>query len=142
VLARVKSVGSIIIVLRHPASSTSRLNLTNANGTINPVYTEPDSWGVCTSFKEARNSQCIDNIMRPFYNNESWTIAVQGYTHMSDTLTSKTQELIIMESDPSMMSWLQEWKRQTVDMEPENKFELWEDEKEASEDVHQGEEPS
>jgi hypothetical protein len=142
VLARVKPVGSIIIVLRHPASSTSRLNLTNANGTINPVYTEPDSWGVCTSFKEARNSQCIDNIMRPFYNNESWTIAVQGYTHMSDTLTSKTQELIIMESDPSMMSWLQEWKRQTVDMEPENKFELWEDEKEASEDVHQGEEPS
>jgi hypothetical protein len=136
VLARVKPVGSIIIVLRHPASSTSRLNLTNANGTIDPVYTEPDSWDVCTSFKEARNPQCIDNIMRPFYNNESWTIAVQGYTHMSDTLTSKTQELIIMESDPSMMSWLQEWKRQTVDMEPENKFELWEDEKEASKDVH------
>jgi hypothetical protein len=61
---------------------------------------------------------------------------------MIDTLTGKTQELIIMESDPSMMSWLQEWKRQTVDMEPDNKFELWEDEKEASEDMHQGEEPS
>jgi hypothetical protein len=76
VLARVKPVGSIIIILRHPASSTSRLNLTNANGTIDPVYTEPDSWDVCTSFKEARNPQCIDNIMRPFYNNESWTIAV------------------------------------------------------------------
>jgi hypothetical protein len=60
---------------------------------------------------------------------------------MIDTLTGKTQELIIMESDPSMMSWLQEWKRQTVDMEPENRFELWEDEKEASEDVHQREEP-
>jgi hypothetical protein len=61
---------------------------------------------------------------------------------MIDTLTGKTQELIIMESDPSMMSWLQEWKRQIVDMEHENKFELWEDEKEASEDVYQGEEPS
>ena len=61
---------------------------------------------------------------------------------MIDTLTSKTQELIIMERDPSMMSWLQEWKRQTVDMEPRNKFELQEDEKEAFEDVHQEEEPS
>jgi hypothetical protein len=135
-------VGNIIIVLQYPASSTSRLNFTNANGTIDPVYTEPDSWDVCTSFKEARNPQCIDDIMRPFYNNESWILAVQGCTHMIGTLSGKTQELIIMESNPNMMSWLQEWKCQTVDMEPENKFELWEDEKEAFEDVHQGEEPS
>jgi hypothetical protein len=142
VLARVKQVGSIIIVLRHPASSTSRLNLVNGNGTIDPMYSESDNWDVCTSFKEARNPQCIDDIMRPFYNSESWTIAVQECTHMIYTLTGKTHELIIMESDLSMMSWFQEWKRQTVDMELENKFELWEDEKEASEDVHQREEPS
>ena len=39
---------------------------------------------------------------------------------MIDTLAGKTKELIIMESDPSMMSWLQEWKRQTIDMEVES----------------------
>jgi hypothetical protein len=54
---------------------------------------------------------------------------------MIDSLAGKTRELIIMESDPNMMSWLQEWKRQTVDMETENRFELWEDEKEVSEDL-------
>jgi hypothetical protein len=61
---------------------------------------------------------------------------------MIDTLIGKIQELIIMESNPSMMSWLQEWKYQTMDMEPENMFELWEYEKEPSEDVYQGKEPS
>jgi hypothetical protein len=44
---------------------------------------------------------------------------------MINTLTSKIEELLILESDPSMMNWLQEWKRQTLDMEAENKFELW-----------------
>jgi hypothetical protein len=39
---------------------------------------------------------------------------------MIDTLVRKTKELIIMESDLGMMSWLQEWKRQTVDMEVGN----------------------
>jgi hypothetical protein len=49
---------------------------------------------------------------------------------MIDTLTWKTKELIIMESDPGMMSWLQEWKRQILNMVAENRFELWEDENE------------
>jgi hypothetical protein len=72
------------------------------------MYTELDSWDVCISFKEARSPQCIDDVMRPFYINDSWTLAVQGYIYIIDTLTGKTQELIIMESDPSIMSWLQE----------------------------------
>jgi hypothetical protein len=76
VLARIKPVGSIIIILWHPASSTSRLNFAIANGTIDPMYTEADSWDVCTNFKEARSPQCIDDIMRPFYINDSWTLAV------------------------------------------------------------------
>jgi hypothetical protein len=41
---------------------------------------------------------------------------------MIDSLAGKTRELIIMESDPDMMNWLQEWKQQTVDMETENRF--------------------
>jgi hypothetical protein len=108
VLARIKSVGNIIIILRHLTNSTSRLNFTTANGTIDLMYTELDSWDVCISFKEARSPQCIDDVMRPFYINDSWTLAVQGYIYIIDTLTGKTQELIIMESDPSIMSWLQE----------------------------------
>jgi hypothetical protein len=40
-----------------------------------------------------------------------------------------------MENDPGMMNWLQEWKRQTVDMEVESRFALWEDENQGSEDV-------
>jgi hypothetical protein len=51
---------------------------------------------------------------------------------MIDTLTWKTKELIIMESDPGMMSWLQEWKRQILNMVAENRFELWEDENETT----------
>jgi hypothetical protein len=60
---------------------------------------------------------------------------MQGCIHMIDTLAGKIKELIIMKSDPSMMSWLQEWKRQTVDMEVESRFDLWEDENQGSEDV-------
>jgi hypothetical protein len=76
VLARIKSVGNIIIILRYPASSTSRLNFAIANGTIDPMYTEPNSWDVCTSFKEARSPQCIDDVMRPFYINDLWILTM------------------------------------------------------------------
>jgi hypothetical protein len=111
------------------------MNLSGQNLTIDPMFIEPNSWDVCTSFKDGCNPQCVDDIMRPFYENDSWTLAVQGCMHMIDSLAGKTRELIIMESDPNMMSWLQEWKRQTVDMETENSFKLWDDEKEVSEDL-------
>jgi hypothetical protein len=98
------------------------MNLSGQNLTIDPMFIEPNSWDVCTSFKDGCNPQCVDDIMRPFYENDSWTLAVQGCTHMIDSLAGKTRELIIMESDPDMMNWLQEWKQQTVDMETENRF--------------------
>ena len=60
---------------------------------------------------------------------------MQECMHMIDTLVGKTKELIIMESDPGMMSWLQVWKRQMVDIEVESRFDLWEDENQDSEDV-------
>jgi hypothetical protein len=55
VLAKVKDVGSILIILRHPASSTARMNLSGQNLKIDPMFIEPDSWDVCTSFKDGRN---------------------------------------------------------------------------------------
>jgi hypothetical protein len=61
---------------------------------------------------------------------------------MIDTFAGKTKELIIMESDPNIMSWLQDWKRQTLDMEVENKFKLWKDENEVDEDLQADERPS
>ena len=84
---------------------------------------EPDTWDICTNFKEASNPHCIDDIMRPFYDTNSSILAVQDCTHIIDTFAGKTKELIIMESDPAMISWLQEWKQQIVDMAVENKFE-------------------
>jgi hypothetical protein len=90
VLARVKPVGRITIILRHSASSTSRLNFATVNGTIDLMYTEPDSWDVCTNFKEARSPQCIDDVMKPFYINDLWTLIVQGImSHQVYTWYSK-----------------------------------------------------
>jgi hypothetical protein len=45
------------------------------------------------------------------------------------------RELILLESDSGMMNWLQEWKRQILDIEAKNRFELWKDYIEAYEDV-------
>jgi hypothetical protein len=53
-----------------------------------------------------------------------WTFVVQGCTHIIDTLVDKTAELFFLESDLGMMSWLQEWKKKTLDMEAEIRFEL------------------
>jgi hypothetical protein len=64
--------------------------------------------------------------MKSFYEGHSWTIVVEGFNHMIDTLAGKTEELIIMESDPNMLTWLHEWKRQMVD-KVDSSFELWED---------------
>jgi hypothetical protein len=58
--------------------------------------------------KEAHSPQCIDDLMKPFYEDRSSTIAIEGFSHMIDTLVGKTEELIIMESDPNMLSWLHE----------------------------------
>jgi hypothetical protein len=55
VFAKVKAVGSIIVILCHPRSSTSRLNIVGQSVTIDPVFIEPDTWDICTNFKEARN---------------------------------------------------------------------------------------
>jgi hypothetical protein len=78
VLARIKPVDSIIIMLHHSESSILRLNFAIGNVTINPMYIEPDSWDVCSNFKEAHNPQCINDILRPFYNYKSWAL---GYGH-------------------------------------------------------------
>ena len=54
---------------------------------------------------------------------------------MIDTLARKTKELIIMEIDLGIMSWLQEWKWQTIDMDVESRFNLWKDKNQDSKDV-------
>ena len=102
VFAKVKAVGSVIVILHHLGSSTLILNLTAQNISIDLVYIEPNTWDICT-----RSPQSIDDIMRFFYNINSSTLIVQGCTHMIDSLAGKTKELIIMKSDPGMMSWLQ-----------------------------------
>jgi hypothetical protein len=61
----------IIIILRHPASSILRLNFADQNVSI-----EPNNWDVCINFKEARSPQCLDDIIRLFYNIDSWTLVV------------------------------------------------------------------
>ena len=55
VFAKVKAVDSVIVILCHPGSSASRLNLIAENVSIDPVYIEPDTWDICTNFKETRN---------------------------------------------------------------------------------------
>jgi hypothetical protein len=55
VFAKVKVVGSFIVIFRHPGSSTSRLNLATQNVSMDHVYIEPNTWNVCTNFKEARS---------------------------------------------------------------------------------------
>jgi hypothetical protein len=117
-------VGSIIVILCHLTSSTSKMSLVSENINIDPIYIELDSWNVCTNIKEARSPQCIDDTLRTFYRTDSWTLVVQGCTYMIDTLADKTRELILLVSNPGIMSWLEEWKRQTLDMEVENKLEL------------------
>ena len=49
---------------------------------------------------------------------------------MVDTFVGKTQDLIIMESNQDMLTWLQEWKRIVVDKDATISFALWEDETE------------
>ena len=105
---RMKNVISIIIILRHPTNSISRLNFANQNVNIDPIHIEANNHDVCTNFKEAGNSQCIDEIIRSFHNTELWILVVQSYMHMIDTLTGKTNKLIIKENGPGMICWLKE----------------------------------
>ena len=58
--------------------------------------------------KQAHNMQCIDNLMNLFYEDHLWTIAIELFNHMIDTLTNKTEELIIIESDPSILTNIME----------------------------------
>jgi hypothetical protein len=59
IFAKVKPVTDIIIILRHPTSSTSRLNFTNQNVNINSIFIELNNWDVCTNFKEVNGPQCL-----------------------------------------------------------------------------------
>jgi hypothetical protein len=43
VFAKVKAMGSVIAILCHPGSSTSKLNLVAQNVSIEPVYIEPNT---------------------------------------------------------------------------------------------------
>jgi hypothetical protein len=134
VITKLKAVRPILIILCHPASLTPEGNIAHGHLAIDHVYTEPDSWDICKMYKEARSPQCIDDLIKPFYEPHSWTIAAQGYSHMIDTLAGKTQQLILLESDPSMVIWLQEWKRQVIDKEEDSTFELWEEDCQAQEE--------
>ena len=47
---------------------------------------------------------------------------------MIDTLAGKTQNLIIIESNQDILTWLQEWKHMVVDKQATSSFALWQDE--------------
>jgi hypothetical protein len=68
-------VGSVIIILHYPATSTRRMNLASENININLIYIyiyiKPKSWDVCRNFKETQNLQYIDDILRTFYKTDS-----------------------------------------------------------------------
>jgi hypothetical protein len=89
VFTKVKAVGSIIIILRHLRSFTSRLNFSAQNVNIDSVYIKPDTWNVCTNFKEAQSLRCINHIIKPFYNINSWTLSIQEFIHIIDMLIGK-----------------------------------------------------
>jgi hypothetical protein len=110
VVIKVKPVGSIIVVFCHPANLTFEGNIVAGHTTIDPVYNEPNSWDICKMHRETRSPHCIDDLVKSFYQPDSWAIAAHGFSHMIDTLAGKTQQLILMESDPDMLTWLQEWK--------------------------------
>ena len=94
------------MILHHRANSTIERNIASDIDVIDPIYSEPEKWDVCSKYKEARNPQCIDELLKPFYEANSWTIAIEGYSHMVDTLAGKIQDLIIMESNQDMLTWL------------------------------------
>ena len=49
---------------------------------------------------------CIDNLIKPFYKAHFWTIVGEDYNNMIDALANSAQHLILLESDPSMSTWL------------------------------------
>ena len=123
-ITEVKPIGAVIVILCHLANSTIERNIASDNDVINLIYSEPKEWDVCSKYKEACNPQCIDELLKSFYEAKLWTIVVESYSHMVDTLVGKTQDLIIMESNQDMLTWLQEWKHTVVDKQATSLFAL------------------
>jgi hypothetical protein len=82
------------------------MNFSIENVTVDSMYIKLDNWDVYKYFKEDRNLQCIDDLIRLFYSTKLWTLGVQGCIHMINPLAYKASEFIIMESDPGMMNRL------------------------------------
>ena len=53
--------------LCHLANSTLERNIVSDNDVIDPIYSELEEWDVCSKYKEVCNPQCIDELLKPFY---------------------------------------------------------------------------
>ena len=79
--------------------------------TIDHVYNESDCSNIYKMYKEACSFQCIDDLIKSFYESHSWIIVIQGFSHIIDTLVTNIHQLVLIESDHGMLTWLQGWKQ-------------------------------